>query len=340
MEPQVSLGDLEGVRKETEELLKNDIVLTDGESKHTLSKNNIATFLTFNRTGSGNIFHQSFLAYSFPLVKKDSVKIGYNLSEIKAWVKDFEAVINKIPQNAQLSFVNNALTVSKNSLSGRQLEVEELSSDILKALGEREDEVPVPVKVTKAEINEDNLSELGLTTLLSRGYSDFNGSPQNRIHNVRDGASKFNGVLIKPDEEFSFNAVLGPVEASTGYLPELVILENKTVPQYGGGLCQVSSTAFRVALNAGLPITYRKNHAYPVQYYKPYGADATIYLPYPDLRFINDTGHYILVQTRIEGYRLFFDFYGTKPNRTIKFAGNKEATFGVSDIVEKMSPSI
>jgi vancomycin resistance protein YoaR len=79
------------------------------------------------------------------------------------------------------------------------------------------------------------------------------------------------GVIIKPGEEFSFNHYLGPVKAEQGFLPELVIKRTGTVPELGGGLCQVSSTTFRAAMNAGLPITQRKNHAYAVQYYSPQG---------------------------------------------------------------------
>ena len=105
------------------------------------------------------------------------------------------------------------------------------------------------------------------------------------------------------------------MNAEAGYLPELVIKNNKTIPEFGGGLCQVSTTMFRTALLAGLPILERRPHAYRVRYYDwPYGpgVDATVYQPHPDLRFKNDTKHYILIQTRIVGTRLYFDFYGTK----------------------------
>ena len=128
-------------------------------------------------------------------------------------------------------------------------------------------------------------------------------------------------MLIKPGEEFSFIKTLGPVDESTGYLPELVIKTDKTVPEFGGGMCQVSTTAFRAALNSGLKVTARTNHAYPVVYYNPQGLDATVYIPNPDLRFINDTPNYILIQTKIVGTQLFFDFYGTSDGRQTKIIG-------------------
>jgi vancomycin resistance protein YoaR len=73
-----------------------------------------------------------------------------------------------------------------------------------------------------------------------------------------------------------------------------------------------------VALNTGLPITERQNHSYRVSYYEPAGTDATIYDPNPDLKFVNDTGRYILFLTKIEGDNLIFEFWGTKDGRQVE----------------------
>jgi vancomycin resistance protein YoaR len=91
----------------------------------------------------------------------------------------------------------------------------------------------------------------------------------------------------------------------------------------GGGICQVSTTMFRAAMNAGLPITERHAHAYRVGYYendaKP-GFDATIYSPTVDLKFKNDTPGAILVQTEIieDEHLLLFHFYGKKDGRRVE----------------------
>src|SRR5439155_24119567 len=103
-------------------------------------------------------------------------------------------------------------------------------------------------------------------------------------------------------------------EAAEGFLPELVIKGDKgTIPELGGGLCQVSSTTFRAAMQAGLPITERRNHAYAGQYYSPQGTDATIYPGSADLKFINDTPGAILIWPYFKDKANWvFDFYGTK----------------------------
>jgi len=170
----------------------------------------------------------------------------------------------------------------------------------------------IPPQYSIASIN-----DLGISELLGAGVSNFKGSPPNRRHNIAVGAASLNGILVPPGEEFSTNKALGAIDAQTGYLTELVIKGNKTIPEYGGGLCQVGTTLFRAALAAGLPITERKAHSYRVVYYEPAGTDCTVYSPHPDCRFLNDSKNYILIQTKVKGDDLFFEFWGTKDGRQI-----------------------
>lgn len=313
---------------------KKKIKLKAGKREYALYPKEIGAVFNVDKTVKKALNLKEGQTADLPLsVSVDSAKLS---KKIKTIAKSF----NVKAKNASLGVSGGKVVALAPSVMGREIIEKELASEVQSALEKRVSAVTVPVKNIQAEVNEKNLEKLGLKKLVSRGQTNFSGSPSNRRHNVATGSSKFDGVLIKPGESFSFNKTLGPVDASTGYLPELVILEKKTVPQYGGGLCQVSSTAFRAALNAGLPILYRVAHAYPVVYYKPYGVDATVYLPDPDLVFKNDTGHYILIQTYISGDDLYFDFYGTKKDVDIKFAGNKKGTYGVSANVEGIKPVI
>ncbi|OGF26521.1 hypothetical protein A2477_01980 [Candidatus Falkowbacteria bacterium RIFOXYC2_FULL_47_12] len=178
--------------------------------------------------------------------------------------------------------------------------------------------VAVVVDTLPSEVTTDSVNTLGITEIIGTGYSNFAGSPANRRHNIAVGAAAVNGTLIKPNEEFSLLKTLGTVDAAAGYLPELVIKGNETVPEYGGGLCQIGTTAFRGTLASGLPVTARQNHSYRVSYYEPAGTDATIYDPAPDFKFINDTSNYILIQSRIVGNDLYFDFWGTRDGRGVE----------------------
>ncbi|MDO8425719.1 MAG: VanW family protein [bacterium] len=176
--------------------------------------------------------------------------------------------------------------------------------------------IELPVERTAPKVALADTNSLGITELLGRGRTSFAGSPANRRHNIHNGSSLLNGLIIPPGEEFSTVAALSPFDGGNNYKPELVIKGNRTIPEFGGGLCQVSTTLFRTILNAGLPITARTNHAYRVSYYEPpIGMDATIYGPWPDFRFKNDTQHHLLIVTRVEGNEPIYEIWGTNDGR-------------------------
>lgn len=190
--------------------------------------------------------------------------------------------------------------------------------------------------------------KLSFSDHLAHGVTSFAGSPAHRIHNIQVGTARFNGVVVMPNEEFSFNQYLGTVDAANNYLPELVIKEHVTTPEYGGGICQVSTTAFRAALQAGLSITQRRNHSYPVRYYGTPGYDATVYAPSTDLRFVNDTGKPIHLTTAVQGTQVIFDIWGTSDGRQVTINGpfiterkpNGSLTAAIAQIVKKNGKSI
>jgi len=254
---------------------------------------------------------------------KISTRLSVDEVSLKKYLENAQNETRVNPENAKLTFSEgkvSAFAVSKNGFEiNPEKSLEKIRSELEKNPYAKD--IEIETNIMKPEVSSSDVAQYGIKELIATGISNFRGSPKNRIHNIGVGAKRFNGVLIKPGEEFSFIKTLGPVDKSTGYLPELVIKVDKTIPEYGGGMCQVSTTCFRAALNAGLKITARTNHAYPVQYYAPQGTDATVYIPNPDLRFVNDTPGYILIQTHIEGTQLTFDFYGTKDGRETKLVG-------------------
>lgn len=253
---------------------------------------------------------------------KPAVKtFRYNPSQVYNWTKQISSSINTETSDPELTIQNGFVTHFVPPVIGKQLDRYQSSLQILQSLEQGQNTLDLSIKTTRPTRSLAELNDLGITELIGRGESKFTGSPGNRVHNIRVGTNKMKGVIIKPGEEFSFNKYLGPVEASEGFLPELVIKGYETIPELGGGLCQVSSTTFRAAMHAGLPITQRRNHSYAVQYYAPQGTDATIYPGVIDLKFTNDTGNSILVWPYIKGNDiLIFDFYGTHDGREVELA--------------------
>lgn len=179
---------------------------------------------------------------------------------------------------------------------------------------------PLELPVEQTHPKNKLTNDLGIKELIGQGISHFTGSIANRIYNIKLASSRINGILIPPGETFSFVSTVGDISASSGYKQAYVIKSGRTVLDDGGGVCQVSTTVFRAALNSGLPITGRVAHAYRVGYYEqgfPPGLDATIFSPSVDFKLKNDTSNHVLIQSYVQGSTLFVDLYGSKDGRVV-----------------------
>jgi vancomycin resistance protein YoaR len=210
--------------------------------------------------------------------------------------------------------------------NGKQIQRDLLEKAADMAIMNKIETVPIPVLEIEPTITvSEDLKKLGIKDRLSIGHTTYYGSPLNRMYNINVGAKKLNATLVKPDETFSFNKIIGHVNGATGYLMELVIKPEGTIPEFGGGLCQISTTTYRGALFAGLPIEERYQHSYAVSYYSQvlgHGLDATVYETGPDLKFKNNTGNHLLIQAYVKNkYELYIIIYGTNDGRTVEMDG-------------------
>ncbi len=243
--------------------------------------------------------------------------------------------VNIPVQDALFQFQNNKVTSFKPSKDGRALNVNEANLRIQIVLYQAAHgtatpiTVRMPIDTIQPSVTTDKANSFGIKSLIATGYSEFAGSIAGRIHNVALAASRINGLLIKPGETFSFNDAVGDISAATGYQSAYIIKDGHTVLGDGGGVCQVSTTLFRAALAAGLPIVERHAHDYRVHYYEEggfkAGMDATVYGPTYDLKFKNDTPGYILIQTKTDltNLSLTFELYGTNDGRAVTISNQK-----------------
>lgn len=267
-------------------------------------------------------------------ISADGNSVSVNKNTLISWIKASEnKTINldkekislfleknltpKVDQEVQaprFEIKNGKMAYWQNGKEGKKINLENSTQQIISEILEKNNRnISLNIEIIPFVSPESN--EIVIKELLGTGHSNFAGSPSNRRKNISVGASTVHGLLIKPGEEFSLVKSLGEIDGKNGYLEELVIKNNKTIPEFGGGLCQIGTTIFRAALSSGLPITARQNHSYRVSYYEPAGTDAAIYDPNPDVRFLNDTGNYILIQSRIVKNDIYFEFWGVKDGR-------------------------
>lgn len=249
----------------------------------------------------------------------------FNQEKLKEFLADFEKEAYLAPRDALFQFKDGKVIAFQKERAGRQLDVEKTIQEIKKNLGRTLNSIKIELatRPIKPEITIDRANNLGVRELLGKGVSYFWGSSSSRIHNIILASSRLNGLLIKPGEVFSLNKGLGEVSQATGYQQAYVIKEGKTILDDGGGVCQVSTTLFRAALNTGLSIIERWPHSYRVSYYEQGGfgpgLDATVFYPSVDLVFKNDTPAHILIQayTDTNTETLTFELFGTSDGRQV-----------------------
>lgn len=288
----------------------------------------IAQALAFGRSNN-------FLADLYQKLK--ALKYGYAIplsysydeAQLRTFLQKSAEKIDVPPQEALFQFANGRVTAFRPSVDGQAVDVEtavQVVSSTLPLLKEGalppSVQIALMVKPVEPKVTTEKANNLGVKEFLGRGISRFSGSIVNRVHNIQLAASRLNGILVAPDEEFSFNKTLSDVSKFTGYKEAYIIKDGRTILGDGGGVCQVSTTFFRAILNAGLPILERHAHSYRVAYYEqgsPPGIDASVFDPQWDLKFKNDTGYYLLIQSSVDlkTATLTFDLYGTSDARTV-----------------------
>jgi len=284
--------------------------------------------------GRGENFLSNISLITRSYINSFSLATSFQYSEEKLLetLSPFIRKINKDPVNALFTFQDGKVTAFRPSEDGQAVDVDQIKNTLnskIPALFSGNESgnifIPIPIKIILPKITTDKVNNLGIKELIGAESSLFQHSIPGRIFNVNLASSRLNGILVAPNEEFSFNKALGDVSSFTGYKQAYIIQNGRTVLGDGGGVCQVSTTFFRALLDAGLPITERHAHAYRVGYYEqdgPPGFDATIYVPTVDLKFKNDTGNYILIQTQIDQdlQKLSFFLYGTRDGRVVEIS--------------------
>jgi vancomycin resistance protein YoaR len=257
-----------------------------------------------------------------------------------AWLRRLGARIEKKPANATFA-VDGAKVSLVPDRPGVRLDAVRAADAVLAAALRR---IParrvaqLPVEAAPAKLTTAVARAMGIDGLVSTYTTDYGGVP-NRIHNVQLVARLVNDKLIAPGAEFSFNKTTGERTAAKGFLVAPVIVNGEVTTGLGGGVCQVSTTVFNAAFEAGVKITDRTNHALYISHY-PQGRDATVNYPDVDLRFVNDTGHWLLLRTFVGSSSLTVSLYGTPTGRKVESTTAPLVAHGKVKVKKTVDPTL
>ncbi len=250
--------------------------------------------------------------------------LSLNMPMAQSLVASYAKEANQVPIDAKVTWTNGKLATSTSSQDGITVDQTAAVQGLLAAMEGTARTYALPATVQPAKISQTTLASLGITDVIATGTSNFAYSPPERIVNIKRGSQLINDTLIAPDQVFSFDDTVGEISTDTGFDTGLIIADHRTAEGVGGGICQVSTTVFRAALWAGLPIVERHDHAYAVPYYTqggyPEGFDATIFSPQLDLKFKNDTGAYMLIEVSVDTStaNMAVTLYGTPTGRKVQ----------------------
>jgi vancomycin resistance protein YoaR len=247
--------------------------------------------------------------------------------------------VNQAPQNAGFAIGARNVVRVVPAEAGRVLDAEATTRNLMAALlstTNRRAELEVtslaPERTTR------DAAAMGITGLVG-AYQTFYGGVPNRIHNVQLVAHLIDDHYIAPGAEFSFNDTTGERNEGQGFLEAPVIINGELENGLGGGVCQVSTTTFNAAYEAGLSITERTNHALYISHY-PQGRDATVNYPDLDLKFVNDTEHWLWLRTFVTSSSLTVALYGTPQNRRVESEGTPLVETGAPKVKRIPDPNM
>ena len=193
-------------------------------------------------------------------------------------------------------------------------------------------------RTTAADRTAAEAQAMGITGVVGSYYTTYGGIAS-RLHNVALVAELIDGTLVAPGKTFSFNGTTGERTAEKGFQEAPVIINGELQTGLGGGICQVSTTVFNAAYEAGLEIDERTNHALYISHY-PLGRDATVNYPDLDLKFTNDTDNWLLVRTFVGSGSLTVNLYGTPQNRRVESTGEPLRVIGAPKVKRVPDPTL
>ena len=264
--------------------------------------------------------------------------------------------INRDARDAVVAWNGDRLGVVEESRDGLRIRLDSLAEDVADSFFGDHDAVSIPVRVIKPEIDSDRLEDLNIDQELARGSSNFAGSDYGRSTNVIVGTQQMNGAMVPPGGDFSFNDVIGDITADKGYVESNVVDGERIGKDIGGGICQVSTTVFRAAYLAGMPMVEWNPHLYRLNFYEldgyPPGLDASILQEGPrenwgDFRFNNPTDGWLLIESYVVDVQVVVIIYGPDTDWKVTFAepymsneadGLKKEDHDALEIVDPMLP--
>jgi vancomycin resistance protein YoaR len=277
------------------------------------------------------------LAPALKLVAKDGTFTpSLDAAKLEPLFKTRFKTLESLPKDARVDIVAGKPTVIP-AVDGMVVARDKVVPAILSLLPKPADQrkASVGLAKSKAKVTTEAAQALGIKEVMGQFTTHFPHATYRNV-NIGTAARRINGTLLKPDETFSLNKIVGERTRENGFTDGNIISGGKFVLDLGGGVSQSATTTFNAAFFAGLKDVEHKAHSVYISRY-PVGREATVAWPSVDLKFLNDSGHGILVQTIFTA-----STPGKQGSLTVKIWGTKvwDITAGASAKSNPRSPGL
>ncbi|MFU7515426.1 VanW family protein [Clostridium sp. HCS.1] len=259
-------------------------------------------------------------------------KVNFDEEALVAFENKVLEEVNIEPKNASINVNSGNISIVPEE-AGKTIDKEELHNKLVESInGNPSNDIELTFELKDQEANIKSTDLESITGKISEYSSHYNNTGDGRVRNMEIAAGTINGTIVMPGEEFSYNALIGDTTPDKGYAKANTYVGNEIVPDYGGGICQVSTTLYRAVMRANIRSTERMNHSLTVSYSEP-GLDATVANGVVDYKFVNTYDFPIYIQGYVSGGIVNFTIYGN-----VEAMGNKTYEL-VNEVHEKYEPN-
>jgi vancomycin resistance protein YoaR len=304
VEPEVRAEDNAEAQKQAETMISAAVVVKYGDQTWSLTPAQIASCMDFKSEMKNGV------STLVPYLSAEAMDSFFDQIEDGVATEPVSATFKSDGQKAWV--VRGVLGQALN----REKTAEAISAASLETSGRT---AAVGVDTAEPELTTEEAEARGLKDLLASYTTEPYAGSANRQVNVRITTEYASNVMLAPGEVYNFDQQIGPRTAARGYKTAPGIVgPGKLEDVFGGGICQVSTTLFNAVFFAGLEVVERHNHSIYIDHY-PKGRDATVASGAKNLRFLNDTSHWIWILGTSDGKTTNFKIYGTDEGREVSY---------------------
>ncbi|MDP2210361.1 MAG: VanW family protein [Candidatus Aquicultor sp.] len=293
--PDIHEDTLSETKNTVAQMIDAPLELTYKQENWTITEEQIIDWISFKKVREGAVW---------------SLDVDFDSDKAALEIEKLTANIASEPKDAQFEIAGDTVTIVP-SENGVKVDVKKAIEGMLEASKTSDNrQAMLATEVAEPKLTTEDAKGMGIKEKVSSYTTHYSASQTSRVHNIKTLAGELDGVILAPDETFSFNGKIGPRTASKGYQEAPAIINGELQPSLGGGVCQVATTLFNTVFFGGYEVVERSNHSLFISHY-PTGRDATVSYGGPDLKFKNNTEYYMLIKANASSSTLTINFYST-----------------------------